>query len=339
MKNKFLKQLFVLFIALSVVLVNTSVSTVAYGTNISFKDVPNNHWAKQYIETLASSGTISGYPDGTFKPENNVTRGEFSRLIVDPFFKNLSTDSGNFKDVSVGDWYSSYVATAVDNGLIAGYEDKTFKPNNNITRVETAVIVGRFLKNDISVTDNEVNNILSKFNDKAQIPNWAKTDVARIIKSGIMSGVSNTQFSPNSNTTRAQAATVIYGTISFKIESEVVRLTNIERNKIGLAPFTIDFNLGKVARIKSQDMADKNYFDHTSPTYGSPFEMMKKFGIKYMAAGENIAKGYSSAEGVVNGWMNSPGHKANILSSNFGKIGVGYVKKNGVTYWTQMFIN
>ena len=86
-------------------------------------------------------------------------------------------------------------------------------------------------------------------------------------------------------------------------------------------------------------MADKNYFDHTSPTYGSPFDMMKKFGIKYNTAGENIAKGQTTAQSVMNSWMNSPGHRANILSSNFGKIGVGYVNKNGTTYWTQMFTN
>ncbi|AFS77422.1 putative sporulation protein YkwD [Gottschalkia acidurici 9a] len=123
------------------------------------------------------------------------------------------------------------------------------------------------------------------------------------------------------------------------IESEVVRLVNVERSKQGLAPLKMSAELSKVARTKSQDMADKNYFSHTSPTYGSPFDMMKQFGIKYNTAGENIAKGYDSAQSVVTGWMNSPGHRANILSSNFGTIGVGYVEKNGTTYWTQMFTN
>ena len=123
------------------------------------------------------------------------------------------------------------------------------------------------------------------------------------------------------------------------IESEVVRLVNAERSKQGLSPLKMSAELSKVARTKSQDMADKNYFSHTSPTYGSPFDMMKQFGIKYNTAGENIAKGYDSAQSVVTGWMNSPGHRANILSPNFGTIGVGYVEKNGTTYWTQMFTN
>lgn len=126
---------------------------------------------------------------------------------------------------------------------------------------------------------------------------------------------------------------------STSIEMEVVRLVNIERQKEGLAPLTYSEELSKVARIKSQDMANNKYFSHNSPTYGDPFTMMKSFGIQYKTAGENIAKGYSSAQSVMNGWMNSSGHRANILNPSFGKIGVGYVNINGTTYWTQMFTN
>ena len=119
-------------------------------------------------------------------------------------------------------------------------------------------------------------------------------------------------------------------------EAEVVRLVNAERAKNGLKALTPDWELSRVARYKSQDMKDNRYFSHTSPTYGSPFEMMKSFGISYRAAGENIAKGQSSPQAVMTAWMNSSGHRANILSSKFTKIGVGYV--SGGNYWTQMFI-
>ena len=119
-------------------------------------------------------------------------------------------------------------------------------------------------------------------------------------------------------------------------ESEVVRLVNIEREKNGLKPLTMNWELSRVARYKSQDMLDKGYFSHTSPTYGSPFNMMKNFGISYRTAGENIAKGYATPQAVVTGWMNSSGHRANILNSSFTQIGVGYVAKGN--YWTQMFI-
>ena len=120
------------------------------------------------------------------------------------------------------------------------------------------------------------------------------------------------------------------------IQQEVVRLVNIERNKYGLSNLIMDTNLQKVAQKKSEDMKANNYFSHTSPTYGSPFDMMKQFGISYKAAGENIAKGQTSAAQVVEAWMNSAGHRANILSADYTHIGVGYVASGH--YWTQMFI-
>ncbi|MBE6605428.1 MAG: SafA/ExsA family spore coat assembly protein [Ruminococcaceae bacterium] len=119
-------------------------------------------------------------------------------------------------------------------------------------------------------------------------------------------------------------------------EGEVVRLVNEIRVKNGLKALTHDWELSRVARYKSQDMKDNNYFSHTSPVYGTPFQMIKNFGLTYRTAGENIAKGQATPQAVVNAWMNSSGHRANILNSSFTKIGVGYVS-NG-KYWTQMFI-
>ena len=118
-------------------------------------------------------------------------------------------------------------------------------------------------------------------------------------------------------------------------ESEVVHLVNKVRSENGLQALKQDWQLARVARYKSQDMRNLGYFSHTSPTYGSPFEMMKSFGISYRTAGENIAKGYATPHAVVNAWMNSPGHRANILNSSYTHIGVGYVKDGN--YWTQMF--
>lgn len=120
-----------------------------------------------------------------------------------------------------------------------------------------------------------------------------------------------------------------------EFEAEVVRLVNIERKKAGLSELKHNWELSRVARYKSEDMRDKGYFSHTSPTYGSPFQMMRSFGISYRTAGENIAKGQTTPAAVVKGWMNSSGHRANILNSSFTEIGVGYASGN---YWTQMFI-
>ncbi len=123
------------------------------------------------------------------------------------------------------------------------------------------------------------------------------------------------------------------------LETEVIRLINLERTKRGLSALTTNWQVSRVARYKSQDMINKNYFSHTSPTYGSPFNMMENFGLKFSAAGENIAYGQRSAQAVVTAWMNSPGHRANILSAAYTQTGVGAAKKaDGTLYWTQMFI-
>ncbi len=122
-------------------------------------------------------------------------------------------------------------------------------------------------------------------------------------------------------------------------ENEVVRLVNIERSKNGLQPLKANWQVSRVARYKSQDMASKGYFSHTSPTYGSPFKMMETFGLKFSSAGENIAMGQRTPQEVMTGWMNSPGHRANILNTSFTEIGVGLAKNSsGRNYWTQMFI-
>lgn len=115
---------------------------------------------------------------------------------------------------------------------------------------------------------------------------------------------------------------------------QVVNLVNQERAKAGLKPLAIDKPLAAMALDKAKDMYQNRYFDHTSPSYGSPFDMMKSYGIRYTYAGENIAMGQRNPQEVMNGWMNSPGHRQNILNPNYTKIGVAYYQN----YWVQEFI-
>ena len=119
-------------------------------------------------------------------------------------------------------------------------------------------------------------------------------------------------------------------------EAEVIRLVNEIRRQNGLGELTASAELSHVARLKSQDMHDKGYFDHTSPTYGSAFDMLRSFGISYRTAGENIAYGYSTPQAVVDAWMNSSGHRANILNASYTQIGVGHVQDGN--YCTQIFV-
>ncbi|MFB6365466.1 CAP domain-containing protein [Paenibacillus elgii] len=124
------------------------------------------------------------------------------------------------------------------------------------------------------------------------------------------------------------------GTSQSAFANQVVNLVNQERAKAGLQPLASDSALTAMALDKAKDMYNNGYFDHTSPTYGSPLDMMRSYGIRYSYAGENIAKGQRSPQEVMNAWMNSDGHRKNILSPNFTKIGVAYY--NGV--WVQEFI-
>lgn len=120
--------------------------------------------------------------------------------------------------------------------------------------------------------------------------------------------------------------------------SQVVSLVNSERAAQGLMALQKDSRLAALAQQKAEDMAKNQYFSHTSPTYGSAFDMLKAAGYSYKTAGENIAMGQKSAASVMDGWMHSSGHRANILHTSYEKIGVGYaVSADGMPYWVQIF--
>ena len=149
----------------------------------------------------------------------------------------------------------------------------------------------------------------------------------------IYPGSTNTETKTNTNQN-----TITQTTGMNSDEKEVFDLINKQRTENGLSPLKENSELQRVARIKAQDMVNNNYFSHTSPTYGSPFDMMKSFKISYNTAGENIA-GNSNNSSAVTAWMNSPGHRANILNSSFNQTGIGVVtgSKYGKIY-VQMFI-
>ena len=117
-------------------------------------------------------------------------------------------------------------------------------------------------------------------------------------------------------------------------EQAACSLVNDQRAALGLQALTVSSTLSDKARIKAQDMAENRYFSHNSPTYGSPFTMMRQLGITYRSAGENIAMGYTTAADVVEAWMASPSHRDNLLSTRYTTVGVGYAEG----YWAQWFI-
>lgn len=122
-------------------------------------------------------------------------------------------------------------------------------------------------------------------------------------------------------------------------EQQLLDLVNSARASEGKAPLEYDPHVAKVAQLKAQDLLTSNYFDHVSPTYGGPSEMLTQFGINWTASGENIAAGQLTVDEVHEGWMNSPGHRENIMGEMFTHIGFGFVEGGGDygTYWVQMF--
>lgn len=117
----------------------------------------------------------------------------------------------------------------------------------------------------------------------------------------------------------------------------ILNLINKERTSVGVKPLILNEKLNKLAKIKSNDMSQNNYFGHNSSTLGSPFNLIKKDNIKYLTAGENIAKGQKTPLEVVSSWMNSSGHRKNILNPNFQEMGIARDSHNK-NIWTQLFI-
>lgn len=150
--------------------------------------------------------------------------------------------------------------------------------------------------------------------------------------------VSNNQ-SDTHNGTNTDTTTNGEQTSSNTQAEAVLKLVNAERAKVGASALKLDDTLSKVATVKAKDMAENGYFSHDSPTYGSPFEMMRSFGVtQYRTAGENIAAGQKTPEAVMESWMNSSGHRANILNTSYTNLGVGYYEGGSYgTYWVQEF--
>ncbi|ACT00327.1 S-layer homology domain-containing protein [Paenibacillus sp. JDR-2] len=171
---------------------------------LTFKDV-KGHWAEASIYEAASLGFVTGYSDGTFKPNLEVTRAEFATMIVRALQKKTSDGKGlTFKDnKEIPVWARAYVQTAVEAKLITGYTDNTFGANKLITRSEMSAIIVRALAKETSSATK------LQFADLDQIPAWAIPSVKAAVELGIMKGNTHNQFAPNAPATRAEAVTVI----------------------------------------------------------------------------------------------------------------------------------
>ncbi len=306
----------------------------------TFEDLNSVKWAEKEIYYLSDRSIINGYSDTKFGPHDKVTREQAAAMIVREHYPNEKYTNMEYSDVSKDNPFYNDIAVATKNGILSGYPDQTFKPKKYLTRAEAAKILA-------STYHPTTKNTAAYFQDLNKAP-WAEDKINTLALSGIITGYENGTFNPNKSVTRAEFAVLLARALHepFQVEAhnaterKVIQLVNDERTKRGLNPLKELTTVGHVAGIKSMDMLYDGYFAHESPDYGSPFQMMTDFGVGYRGAGENIAAGYRSPEEVMEGWMNSSGHKANILNASYTHIGVGLAKGGSYNYyWTQMFVS
>jgi N-acetylmuramoyl-L-alanine amidase len=176
----------------------------------------NTNWAQDQLTALAKKEIISGYPDGTFKPDDLVTRAEFSSMLVKALAEKTLTLKGvqpSFADVTKGDWFYGAVGVSWKLDLVKGLQDGSFAPNENITREQMASVINRsmlLVNGNEQVSDSEATQILSTYKDQDTISQWAKPELATAIKAGLFNGMSDSTLDPQNTGTRAQAAALIY---------------------------------------------------------------------------------------------------------------------------------
>lgn len=340
--NRFKKFSFIIIASLLFFVFTAAPSLAA----VSLKDVPKNHWAYTEITELVDQGIITGHTDGTFRPDNSVTRAHSAMMIVRAL--KIPTDNRpnpNFKDVTPKTPGYAEIAALTDLGVFA--KATNFNPDSPASRAEVSKILVEAFK--LKGTGQGVKS----FQD-VKTSHWFYSYVDTLVHNGITTGTSKTAFSPSRDVTRVQMAVFIHRSLDGgnsgtpapgipageqAMMAEVLTLVNQERAKANLPALKAHKGLQNAALLKSKDMIDHNYFAHQSPTYGSPFDLLKLRGINYRAAGENIAAGQSSASAVMTAWMDSPGHRANILNKDFTHLGVGIVKGGSYRiYHTQLFI-
>jgi uncharacterized YkwD family protein len=278
-------------------------------------------------------GLVTGFADGTFRPDETVTEEQFLAMWLRAF--GYRDDRSNRSR-----WSDPYYRAAQSIGLPV-----TGKREAAINRQSVAEMIAASDGQSLRGAD-AIQYLLDQ--------GWSRGKTAPTVEGyrgqDLLTRAEAVQFIRNVMGSRGGAGAVQEPEPGTEAEpadepdqlSEderlMFRLVNEERVKAGLKPLELDMELTRVARLKSRDMVDNKYFDHTSPTYGSPFEMIEQFGITFRAAGENLA-GNNSVEDAHVSLMNSRGHRANILNESFTHIGIGIVE--GSIYgkiYTQMFI-
>lgn len=317
-----------------------------------FPDLPKNHWAYHSIHNLSEANILNGYSNGDFKPAQDVNRGQAAIILAKSLNLNLNTSfEPEFQDLPTDHYAYKQIAALTEMGVFANVS--TFNPAEPLTRSQMAkIIIEGF---NVTVDDNDQ----VAFNDVPDA-HWASDYINTIAEIGVSFGVTPVVFDPEEYVTRAQLAAFVDRAMLFdsRLKSKVItydterelytridsqagntiEMVNQKRVSGGLEPLKEDPALSKIAQLKAEDMVNNKYFAHVSPIYGKPWEMALHFGYPTNQVGENIASGFSAPDEVMTAWMNSTGHKENILRESYTVIGIGYMEdEEGIPHWVHMF--
>ncbi|WP_096200329.1 CAP domain-containing protein [Bacillus sp. FJAT-45350] len=235
-------------------------------------------------------------------------------------FELEGTNQNRFNDVSNDHWAYNDINTLVATGITSGTTPTTYNPNGNVTRAQMAV----FIKRAIDYVEAEVPEV----------------EEIQIIDEIIIEDEPKSTEPINVDEFKTEPSSVEKETIILSEELQLFfNLLNEERKKHNLHELKLASDVSEAAIFKAEDMRDLKYFDHVSPVYGNPRELLQYFEIYPPSVGENLHGGYNTPELALESLMNSPGHRANILNPNWTEVGVGYAQGGNVGhYWVQIFV-
>lgn len=304
-----------------------------WAANGTFKDVSPSFWGYDTIMWGVQNRIVSGFADGSFRPNETVSEEQFLAMWLRAFgYRDAAGKSGR--------WSDPYYRAATELALPV-----TGKRQAAVTRQGAAEIIAafhghhaggaaavRFLL-DQGWSKGKTAPTVEGFRGQDRL---TRAEAVQFIRN-VTTASQETAESPKPRRKTEPPASASAEHLT-EDERRMLQLVNEERVRLGLSPLEVDMELTRLARLKSQDMVDNGYFSHDSPTYGSPFDMMERFGIAYRTAGENLA-GNQNVEAAHKALMNSEGHRANILNASFTHVGIGIVE--GGRYgkmFTQLFI-
>ncbi|MBO8126998.1 MAG: S-layer homology domain-containing protein [Firmicutes bacterium] len=225
---KLRSRLVLLVLTLSLVLTTFGTQAVA-ATLLSDLD---GHWAENAVLSLVDQGVINGYPDGTFRPEKEVTRAEYAKILALAF--DISPKPGtDFSDVKTDHWAANYINALAEDGIITGYPDGTFRPNNHITRAEAVTMVARVL--DLLNNDETIPQWSQSFMDVGP-DHWAFIPVELTSRLQVLPPQWSDRFQPKRNITRAEVAYMVFKATDFEVTKGTVSSIDTETNTIIVRP-------------------------------------------------------------------------------------------------------